>query len=192
VAYVPHSENSTMARAAILIARTRRDSARATKVLREAMLAVDPDQALFNPRTMDELLAQQRWLLRVFSTMFAAFAIIALVLAAVGLYAVTAYAVTQHTRDIGVRMVLGAQPGQVVWLFLRRAFFQLAIGLSIGLAAALGVGQLLQTLLVQTSSRDPVTLTSIVVLLAVVAIVACVWPARRATRLDPLAALRHE
>ena len=107
------------------------------------MLAVDPDQALFNPRTMDELLAQQRWLLRVFSTMFAAFAIIALVLAAVGLYAVTAYAVTQHTRDIGVRMVLGAQPRQVIWLFLRRAFFQLAIGLSIGLAAAFGVGQLL-------------------------------------------------
>jgi ABC-type antimicrobial peptide transport system permease subunit len=192
VAYVPHSENSAMARAAILIARTRTDSARATKVLREAMLAVDPDQALFNPRTMDELLAQQRWLLRVFSTMFAAFAIIALVLAAVGLYAVTAYAVTQHTRDIGVRMVLGAQPGQVIWLFLRRAFFQLAIGLSIGLAAAFGVGQLLQTLLVQTSSRDPVTLMSIVALLAVVAVVACIWPARRATRLDPLVALRHE
>ena len=156
------------------------------------MLAVDPDQALFNPRTMDELLAQQRWLLRVFSTMFAAFAIIALVLAAVGLYAVTAYAVTQHTRDIGVRMVLGAQPGQVIWLFLRRAFFQLTIGLSIGLAAAFGVGQLLQSLLVQTSSRDPVTLTSIVVLLALVAVVACIWPARRATRLDPLVALRHE
>ena len=181
-----------MARGAMLIARTRTDSARATKALREAMLAVDPDQALFNPRTMDELLAQQRWLLRVFSTMFAAFAIIALVLAAVGLYAVTAYAVTQHTRDIGVRMVLGAQPGQVIWLFLRRAFFQLTIGLSIGLAAAFGVGQLLQTLLVQTSSRDPVTLTSIVVLLAVVAVVACIWPARRATRLDPLVALRHE
>ncbi len=192
VAYVPHSENSTMARAATLIARTRTDPARATKALREAMLAVDPDQALFNPRTMDELLAQQRWLLRVFSTMFAAFAIIALVLAAVGLYAVTAYAVTQHTRDIGVRMVLGAQPRQVIWLFLRRAFFQLAIGLSIGLAAAFGVGQLLQTLLVQTSSRDPVTLTSIVVLLSLVAVVACIWPARRATRLDPLVALRHD
>jgi ABC-type antimicrobial peptide transport system permease subunit len=124
--------------------------------------------------------------------MFSVFAIIALVLAAVGLYAVTAYLVTQHTRDIGVRMVLGAQPGQVVWVFLRRAFIQLAIGLTIGLAAAFGVGRLLQTLLVQTSPSDPVTLISVVVLVSIVAVIACIGPARRATRLDPLIALRHE
>jgi predicted permease len=192
VAYVPHAENPTMARAATVLARTRSDPARATKVLREAMLAVDPDQALFNPRTMDEQLAQQRWALRVFGTMFAAFAVIALVLAAVGLYAVTSYLVTQHTRDIGVRMVLGAQPGQVIWVFLRRAFVQLAIGLTIGLAAAFGVGRLLQSLLVQTSPRDPVTLVSVVGLVTVVAVLACIGPARRATRLDPLIALRHE
>ncbi len=192
VAYIPHAQNLTMARSATLIARTRKDPAQTTKILREAILKVDPDQALVNPRTMEEILAQQRWLWRVFSTMFAVFAVIALVLAAVGLYAVTAYSVTQHTRDIGVRMVLGAQPGQVVWLFLRRAFVQLGIGLAIGLVAAFGVGRLLQSLLVQTSSRDPVTLISIVTLLTVVAVAACVWPARRATRLDPLVALRHE
>jgi predicted permease len=192
VAYVPHSENPTMARAAWVIARTRSDPARATRVLREAMVAVDPDQALFNPRTLDEILAQQRWGLRVFGTMFSTFAFIALVLAAVGLYAVTAYLVTQHTRDIGVRMVLGAQPGQVVWVFLRRAFIQLGIGLAIGLAAALGVGRLLQSILVQTSPSDPLTLVSVVVLVAIVAVVACIGPARRATRLDPLLALRHE
>src|SRR5262245_18412689 len=69
------------------------------------------------------------------------FAVIALVLAAVGLYAVTAYSVTQHTRDIGVRMVLGAQSSQVIWIFLRRAFVQLAVGLTLGLAGAFGVGQ---------------------------------------------------
>src|SRR4029453_3901537 len=162
IAYITHRQNTGMARAANVIARTRSDPAQATKILREAMMGGDPDQALATPRTMDESLAQNRWLLRVFTTMFSIFAVIAIVLAPVGLYAVTAYAVTQHTRDIGVRMVLGAQPGQVIWLFLRRAFFQLTIGLSIGLAAAFGVGQLLQTLLVQTSSRDPVTLTSIV------------------------------
>jgi ABC-type antimicrobial peptide transport system permease subunit len=116
----------------------------------------------------------------------------ALVLAAVGLYAVTAYAVTQHTRDIGVRMVLGAQPGQVIWLFLRRSLVQLAVGLTIGVAAALGVGRVLQSFLVQTSARDPVTLISIVVLLIVVAFAASIGPARRATRLDPLHALRHD
>jgi ABC-type antimicrobial peptide transport system permease subunit len=130
--------------------------------------------------------------LRVFGTMFTAFAVIALVLAGVGLYAVTAYLVTQHTRDIGVRMVLGAQPSQVIWVFLRRAFVQLGIGLAIGLAAAFGVGRLLQTLLVQTSPSDPVTLISVVVLVTVVAVAACIGPARRATRLDPLVALRHE
>jgi predicted permease len=192
VAYIPHRQNTGMARAANVLARTRADSAQATRILREAMMAVDPDQALATPRTMDEALAQQRWLLRVFTTMFAAFAVIALVLAAVGLYAVTAYAVTQHTRDIGVRMVLGARSGQVIWLFLKRSLVQLAIGLTIGLTAALGLGRVLESFLVQTSARDPVTLASIIVLLTVVAVVACVGPARRATRLDPLDALRHD
>jgi predicted permease len=192
VAYIPHRQNTTMARGATVLARTRADPAHAAQILRQAMMTVDPDQALSTPRTMDEALAQQRWLLRVFTTMFAVFAAMALVLAAVGLYAVTAYAVTQQTRDIGVRMVLGAESGQVIWLFLKRSVVQLAIGLTVGLAAALGLGQLLQSFLVQTSTRDPITLISIVALLAVVAMLACVGPARRATRLDPLNALRDE
>ena len=192
IAYIPHRQNTGMARAANVLARTRSDPAQATRILREAMMGVDPDQALATPRTMDAALAQQRWLLRVFSTMFTAFAAMALVLAAVGLYAVTAYAVTQHTRDIGVRMVLGAQPGQVIWLFLKRSVVQLAIGLTVGVAAAFGLGRVLQSFLVQTSARDPVTLIAIVVLLAAVAFAASIGPARRATRLDPLHALRHE
>jgi len=192
VAYIPHRQNTAMARAAVVLARTRTDPAQATRILREAMQAVDPDQALQTPRTLDEALAQNRWFLRVFTTMFAVFAVMALVLSAVGLYAVTAYAVTQHTRDIGVRMVLGAQSGQVIWLFLRRSLVQLAIGLAVGLAAAVAGGRLLQSFLVQTSTHDPVTLVSIVALLTVVAIAACIGPARRATRLDPLVALRTE
>ena len=192
VAYIPHRQNTTMARAANVLARTRSDPAQATRILREAMVTVDPDQALATPRTMEEALAQNRWLLRVFTTMFGVFAVIALVLAAVGLYAVTAYAVTQHTRDIGVRMVLGAQAGQVIWLFLRRSLVQLAIGLTVGLAAALALGRVLQSFLVQTSPHDPITLISIVLLLTVVSIAACIGPARRATLLDPLTALRHE
>jgi ABC-type antimicrobial peptide transport system permease subunit len=144
------------------------------------------------PRTMDDALAQNRWLLRVFTTMFMVFAVIALVVAAVGLYAVTAYAVTQHTREIGVRLALGAQPGPVIWLFLKRSLVQLAIGVAIGLAAAVALGRVLQSFLVQTSAHDPLTLVSIVFVLTVVAIAACIGPARRATRLDPLTALRHE
>jgi putative ABC transport system permease protein len=192
IAYITHRQNTGMARATNVIARTRSDPAQATKILREAMMGVDPDQALSTPRTMEEALAQNRWLLRVFTTMFSIFAVMALVLAAVGLYAVTAYAVTQHTRDIGVRMVLGAQPGQVIWLFLKRSIVQLTIGLTIGVAAAIGLGQVLQSFLVQTSARDPLTLVAIVVLLIVVAFAASIGPARRATRLDPLHAMRHE
>jgi putative ABC transport system permease protein len=124
--------------------------------------------------------------------MFMVFAGIALVEAAVGLYAVTAYAVTQHTREIGVRLALGAQPGPVIWLFLKRSLGQLAIGVAIGLGAAVALGRVLQSFLVQTSTHDPLTLLSIVVLLTVVAIAACLGPARRATRLDPLLALRHD
>jgi ABC-type antimicrobial peptide transport system permease subunit len=156
------------------------------------MRAVDPDQALFNLRTLDEVMGQQRFIYRVFGTMFSLFAGIALILAAVGLYAVTAYAVTQHTREIGLRLVLGAAPAQVIALFLRRGAVQLGIGLVIGVAGAFGVGQLLRAMLVQTSPRDPLTLVSIVALLTIVAAIACIIPARRATRLDPLHALRHE
>ena len=192
VAYIPHGQNPALTNGIALIARMRTASARAGQVLREEMRAVDPDMALFNIRTLDEVMTQQRWVYRVFGAMFTAFATIALVLAAVGLYAVTAYAVTQHTREIGVRVVLGAPPAQVVWLFLRRGVVQLGIGLAIGLAGAFGVGRLLQTLLVQTSPRDPVTLLSIVALLVAVAIAACIVPARRATRVDPLQALRYE
>jgi predicted permease len=192
IVYIPHRQDPTLTSGMTLIARTRAGAAGAGQTLREGMRAVDPDQALFNLRTLDEVMGQQRFIYRVFGTMFSVFAFIALILAAVGLYAVTAYAVTQHTREIGLRLVLGAAPAQVIGLFLRRGAVQLGIGLAIGVAGAFGVGQLLRAMLVQTSPRDPLTLVSIVALLTIVAAIACIIPARRATRLDPLHALRHE
>ena len=122
-------------------------------------------------------------------------------LSAVGLYALTTYSVTQRTPELGLRVALGAQPGQVQWLVLRHAAMQLAIGLPIGLAGAFGVGRLLERvpeaigavpLLVQTSSADPVTLVSTVVVLVGAGVLACFWPARRAARVDPMVALRSE
>ena len=113
-------------------------------------------------------------------------------LSAVGLYGVTAYAVTRRTQEIGVRMALGARAGQVGWMVLRRGVVQLGLGLAIGLWGALTVGRLLESWLVDTPPADPVTQASVAVLLGGVAVVACLLPARRAARLDPLAALRHE
>jgi predicted permease len=177
-----------------LIARSDGDPNELMPTLREEIRAIDADLPLFNIRTMDAVLAQMRWPFRVFGSMFALFAGIALVLSAVGLYAVTAYSVSQRTPEIGVRMALGAQSNQVAWLFLRRAFFHVAVGLTLGVAAAFGVGRIFESanLLVQNNGRDPVTIVSIAVILASVALGACFFPARRATALDPVIALRRE
>jgi putative ABC transport system permease protein len=177
-----------------LIARTDADPAAVISLIREELRAVDPDLPLFNIRTMDESLARQRWPFRVFGMMFGIFAFIALLLSAVGLYAITAYSVTQRTQEIGVRTALGAKSTHVMWLFMRRALFQLGIGLTLGVAAALGVGKIFEStdLLIRINGRDPITIVSIAALLAVVALNASLWPARRATRLDPLVALRYE
>jgi predicted permease len=177
-----------------LIVRSAGDPKLMTPVLREEVRAVDADLPLFGIRTMDEQLAQARWPFRIFGTMFAIFALIALTLSAVGLYAVTAYAVSQRTQEIGVRMALGAQGNEVAWLFLRRSMIQLGIGLTLGIAGAFGVGTLFsQTqLLIQNRAGDPITIGGIALLLLIVASIACFLPARRATRLDPLVALRRD
>jgi putative ABC transport system permease protein len=175
-----------------ILLRSQGDPGSLTSAVREAVQATDPDQPVFNVKTMDQLFAQNRWPYRVFGTMFTIFAIIALVLAVVGIYAVTAYSVTQRTQEIGVRMALGAQAGQVSWLILRQGLVQLTIGLVLGIAGALAAAPVLGALLVQIKPRDPVTLIGIGVVFTVVTICACLIPARRATRLDPLTALRVE
>jgi putative ABC transport system permease protein len=175
-----------------ILTRSQVPSASLTPLVREAVQAADPDQPVFQVQTMDEFLAQGRWPYRVFGTMFTIFAFIALVLSAVGIYAVTAYSVTQRTPEIGVRMALGARPAQVSWLILRRGLVQLAIGLTLGIILAWFASSALQSLVVQIPTRDPVTFTAIATVLTVVTLAACVIPARRATRLDPVTALRHD
>ena len=162
-----------------------------TSAVREAVRTIDQDQPVFAVRTLDESIQRQRWPYRVFGSMFAIFALVALVLSAVGIYAVTSYAVTQRTSEIGVRMALGAQPRQVSWLILRSGLGQLAIGLTLGLLGAWSLTFVLQALLVQTAATDPLTFGSITALLSIVTIVACLVPARRATKLDPLKALNR-
>ena len=175
-----------------ILVRSQADPASLTSAVREAVQATDPDQPVFGVQTMEQAFAQNRWPYRVFGSMFTIFALIALVLSAVGIYAVTAYSVTQRTQEIGVRMALGAQPGQVSWLILRQGLVQLAIGLTLGTAGALAAAPVLRALLVQITPSDPVTLIGIGVVFAMVTVCACLIPARRATRLDPLVALRVE
>jgi putative ABC transport system permease protein len=163
-----------------------------TSLIRAGVYGLDPDIALNAMIPLEELMTGSRWGHRVFGGMLTVFALIALALAAVGLYAVTAYAVVQRTQEIGVRMALGAQAGAVVWLVVKRTMLPVGLGLGLGVAGALGVGGLLRGFLIQTSPTDPVTLAGIAVLLIGVSSAACFVPARRATRLDPVAALRYE
>jgi predicted permease len=192
VVYIPHSQNTGLVGLGNILVRGRSNPAELMPVVRKEIFALDPDLSLANMRPLDEALAQQRWFPRVFSIMFTVFAGIAIVLAAVGLFAVTAYSVTQRIQEIGIRMALGAQAKQISWLILRRGLIQLAIGLTLGLAGAYGVGRLLQSMLFQIGSADPLTLASISALLIVVAVGACLWPSYQATRLNPIAALRYE
>ena len=142
--------------------------------------------------TMDVVLGNTMFLPHLIGSLLAAFAWIALVLSAVGLYSVTAYAVTQRTQEIGVRMALGAQAHQVGWMVLRRGLVPLGVGFAVGIWGALTVGRLFESWLVETRPTDPVTHLAVAVLLGGVSVVSCLRPARRAARLDPVVALRHE
>jgi putative ABC transport system permease protein len=189
VAYIPLRQEPTSA--AFLLVRSRVDPGVIMTAVRQEVQALDQDQPVFTVRTLDQMLAQELWPFRVFGTVFAIFAVIALVLAAVGLYAVMAYSVTQRTQEIGVRIALGAAGRQVSWLILRRGLVQLGIGLVLGLTGAWYATKALPSV-VRVVQDDWATFIWITVILTVVAVAACPIPARRATRLDPLTALRAE
>jgi ABC-type antimicrobial peptide transport system permease subunit len=141
---------------------------------------------------MDDILAQRNWPYRIFGTLFGTFAVVALLISSVGIYAVTAHGVGQRRQEIGVRMALGAARRDILWLVLRHGITRICYGIVLGVIAAVGVSRVLSSVLVNTSTTDPTTFVSICLLLAAVTLLACFVPARRATRLDPVDALRTE
>jgi predicted permease len=188
--YQPLSQNYTPQ--ATLHVRSAGDAASLANAVRAAARELDPSMSLFNLRTLEEQVGNSLQPLQMNVLMLAVFGGLALILASIGLYGVASYAVSQRTREIGVRMALGAQPASVLGLVLGHGMVLVGIGLVVGLIAAYAAAGFMRTLVVVVDPHDPVTFAVTATGLAIVAFVASYVPARRATRIDPLIALRTE
>jgi len=175
-----------------LVIRTLGDPLSLAGAVRHEVQSVDPDQPVSNIRTMDEVLGEESEQRNTVTTLLAAFATLALLLASLGIYAVMAYFVVQHTQEIGVRLALGAQARDILVLVLRRGMGMALGGIGAGACGAFAVTRLMSGLLFGVGATDPITFLGIALLLAFIALAACYVPARRATKVDPLIALRYE
>jgi len=174
-----------------VLVRTRDATSGVTNAMRREVRALDPDLPIYGPMLVADRL-ERFWDTRFYGALFMVFAAIALLLASIGLYTVVAHSVSQRTQEIGVRMAVGADARDVLTLVGRQGLLPSAIGLVIGIGASLAVNRLLASELVQVSPSDPVSLAVASVALIASAMLGCLIPARRAMRVDPLVALRHE
>jgi putative ABC transport system permease protein len=175
-----------------MLARSEGDPSRLAASIREAIHEVDSDQPIYRVMTMEQVVANSVLQKRFAMVLLAIFAGVALLLAAVGIYGVMAYSVTQRTHEIGIRMALGAQQKDVLALVVRQGMVMTAIGVAIGLGGAFLATNLMASLLFGIGAHDPLTFAGIPLLLGAVSLIACFLPARRATRVDPMIALRYE
>jgi putative ABC transport system permease protein len=175
-----------------LVIRTGGDPAEIAPAVEREVRAIDPDQPISDVRTMNQVMADTLGRARFNTLLLALFAGLATLLAAVGIFGVMNYSVTLRTREIGLRMALGAQRGQVLMMILRQGLLLTLAGIGIGLIGALALTRIMSSLLFGVGASDPLTFTAIALLLAVVSLIACYIPARRATRVDPMIALRYE
>ena len=177
-----------------MILRTASDPAALTGPVRATVQKLDQDLPLFEVRTLTAALDKQRWFLSVFGTLFTVFALTGLLMASVGIYAVVAQTTARRTREIGIRMALGATTAAISRLVLARGLTQLLSGLVLGLGGAFAATRLLDQVgfLVGVSSHDPLVFTGITALLIAIGVAACWLPARRAARIAPTEALRTE
>jgi predicted lysophospholipase L1 biosynthesis ABC-type transport system permease subunit len=164
----------------------------AIPVMRRVIQAIDPALAVATPATYEQLVQQSIGVQRVTMALLLSFAAIAALLAAVGVYSVMAYAVSQRTGEIGVRLALGASTGDILQLVLRTGAVQVGTGLGLGLMGAFAASRLLQEALYEVKPFDPLVFSGVAAFFAVIAACACLIPARRAMRVDPMEALRTE
>jgi putative ABC transport system permease protein len=190
--YLPESQWMFADGAMWLVVRSRTDRAALASAVRQAIWASDPNQPIVRVATMDAVVRSSAGGRRFLVTLFAAFAAIAVALAALGLYGVLAASVAERVREIGVREALGATPGDMVRMIVRQGVAHAAIGAAVGVALAFAGSRAIADQLFGISSADPVTYGGVVVLVLVVSLAACAVPARRAARLDPVLALRAE
>jgi putative ABC transport system permease protein len=175
-----------------LVVRAQSDSLSLMPALRNAVQSLDKNQPVYRVTTMEQLLARSVAARKFSLLLMALFAALALALSAIGLYGVLAYAVTQRRREIGIRMALGAQRNDVLKMVAKQGMALALIGIAVGLSASFALTRLMKTLLYGVSPTDPLTFAVIALLLVFVALLACWIPARRATKVDPITALRFE
>jgi putative ABC transport system permease protein len=169
-----------------------RDASQLTQAARAEVKAFNPKQIIWRAQTLEELLGNSVAPRRFNMLLLGVFAGVALVLAAIGLYGVMSYSVSWQTHEIGIRMALGAKRADVLRLVVRQGMTMTVIGLALGLAGAFAMSRVLRGMLYGVSPTDPFTFAGVSIVLLIVALLACLVPARRATRVDPIIALRAE
>jgi predicted permease len=189
--FVPFLEND-FAGGSVMYVRTTAEPTVAYGAIRQVVRAVDANVPVYNMRTLDHQIDQSLLNERIVATLSTAFGVLATLLAVVGLYGVMAYTVARRTREIGVRMALGAVPGNVIWLVMREVLMLVGGGIALGLLTAFGLSRLITSQLYGITANDPLTVAGAAIVLSVVALLAGYIPARRATRVNPVLALRYE
>jgi len=186
--YRPATQQSPAAMALVL--KTGLDPQTLVAQVRGAVLAIDPEQPVADVRTMEQWVSRSLELRRTPAMLLALFGAVALVLSAIGIYGVLAFSVAQRGREFGIRQALGADQQSILALVLKQGLMTAGVGIVLGLAASAGVSRFMQTMLFGVDRYDPAVFAGVTAVLLLVAVAACYVPARRATRIDPMVALR--